>query len=145
MSLGHTGVTAPVAADAARRDIPDPVVSCGSPPEDCGIRDVQDRLGDKWSVMVLSELAAGIRRFRQLQRAVPGISQRMLTVTVRRLERDGLISRTVHPTIPPQVEYELTEMGHSLTHLIRALADWSLDHREAIAEARRTWDEANAT
>src|ERR1700754_4936713 len=99
MSAGHTSVTTP------------PVVSCDG--EDCGIRDVLDRLGDKWSVLVIVELAQGMRRFRQLPRALPGISQRMLTLSVRRLERDGLISRTVHPTVPPQVEYELTEMGRS--------------------------------
>jgi DNA-binding HxlR family transcriptional regulator len=66
----------------------------------------------------------------------------MLTLTVRRLERDGLVSRTIHATIPPRVDYELTPMGHSLTHLVRALADWSADHRDAIAESRRRWDAA---
>ncbi|MGW5099756.1 winged helix-turn-helix transcriptional regulator [Streptomyces sp. NPDC004100] len=128
MSVGHTGVTT------------EPVVSCGGEHEDCGIRDVLDRIGDKWSVLVVVELAQGVRRFRQLQRAVPGISQRMLTLTVRRLERDGLVTRTVYPTVPPQVEYELTAMGHSLTHLVKALADWSAEHRDAIALARREWD-----
>ncbi|MBT2491501.1 helix-turn-helix transcriptional regulator [Streptomyces sp. ISL-96] len=131
MSVGHTEVTT------------DPVISCGESQEDCGIRDVLDRLGDKWSVLVVVELAAGIRRFRQLQRALPGISQRMLTLTVRRLERDGLLSRTVHPTIPPQVEYELTPMGHSFTHVLKALSVWSLDHREAMADCRSAWDAAN--
>lgn len=131
MSVGHTAVTT------------EPVVSCGGEHEDCGIREVLDRIGDKWSVLVVVELAQGVRRFRQLQRAVPGISQRMLTLTVRRLERDGLITRTVHPTVPPQVEYELTTMGHSLTHLVRALADWSAGHRDAIARARREWDAAH--
>ncbi|MFD3826337.1 winged helix-turn-helix transcriptional regulator [Streptomyces sp. NPDC058625] len=128
MSVGHTGVTT------------EPVVSCGDEHEDCGIREVLDRIGDKWSVLVVVELAQGICRFRQLQRAVPGISQRMLTLTVRRLERDGLVTRTVHPTVPPQVEYELTAMGHSLTHLVKALTDWSAEHRDAIAQARREWD-----
>ncbi|MEU4356081.1 winged helix-turn-helix transcriptional regulator [Streptomyces virginiae] len=128
MSVGHTGVTT------------EPVVTCGGEHEDCGIREVLDRIGDKWSVLVVVELAQGVRRFRQLQRAIPGISQRMLTLTVRRLERDGVITRTVHPTVPPQVEYELTTMGHSLTHLVKALADWSADHRDAIARARQEWD-----
>ncbi|MFE6050244.1 winged helix-turn-helix transcriptional regulator [Kitasatospora sp. NPDC056446] len=128
MSVGHTAVTT------------EPVVSCGDEHEDCGIREVLDRIGDKWSVLVVVELAQGVRRFRQLQRAVPGISQRMLTLTVRRLERDGLVVRTVHPTVPPQVEYELTTTGHSLTHLVKALADWSSEHRDAIAQARREWD-----
>jgi DNA-binding HxlR family transcriptional regulator len=119
----------------------EPVVSCGG--EDCGIREVLDRIGDKWSVLVVVELAQGVRRFRELQRAVPGISQRMLTLTVRRLERDGLVSRTVFATVPPQVEYELTGMGHNLTYLVRALADWSAEHRDAIAESRRRWDETH--
>ncbi|MFF1298024.1 MULTISPECIES: winged helix-turn-helix transcriptional regulator [unclassified Streptomyces] len=128
MSVGHTEVTT------------EPVVNCGDEHEDCGIREVLDRIGDKWSVLVVVELAQGVRRFRQLQRAVPGISQRMLTLTVRRLERDGLVTRTVYPTVPPQVEYELTAMGHSLTHLVKALADWSSEHRSVIARARQEWD-----
>ncbi|MEU9177322.1 helix-turn-helix domain-containing protein [Streptomyces sp. NPDC048550] len=131
MSVGHTEVTTV------------PVVSCGEEHEDCGIRDVLDRVGDKWSVLVIVELAQGVRRFSRLQRSVPGISQRMLTLTVRRLERDGLVSRTVHPEVPPRVEYELTPMGHSLTFLLKSLADWSADHREAIAASRRRWDAAN--
>jgi DNA-binding HxlR family transcriptional regulator len=108
--------------------------------QDCGIREVLDRIGDKWSVLVVVELAAGVRRFRQLQRAVPGISQRMLTLTVRRLERDGLLTRTVFPTVPPQVEYELTEMGRSLHVQVGALADWAATYRQAVAERRRRWD-----
>ncbi|MCP3821656.1 helix-turn-helix transcriptional regulator [Streptomyces sp. A3M-1-3] len=138
MSAGHMAVT----TGPAPGPEPEPVVSCAPPHDDCGIRDVLDRLGDKWSVLVVVELASGVRRFKELQRAVDGISQRMLTLTVRRLERDGLVSRTVYPTVPTQVEYELTELGHSLTHLIKALAGWSLDHRAAIAGARRAWDEA---
>ncbi|MFD9564570.1 winged helix-turn-helix transcriptional regulator [Streptomyces sp. NPDC059994] len=138
MSVGHTEVTTP----ESRRLITDPVISCETPQDECGVRDVLDRLGDKWSVYVVVELAAGVRRFRQLQRAVPGISQRMLTLTLRRLERDGLVDRTVYPTVPAPVEYELTEMGHSLTHLVKALADWSIGHRDAIARARRDWDAA---
>ncbi|GAA2953530.1 winged helix-turn-helix transcriptional regulator [Kitasatospora cinereorecta] len=141
MSVGHTEVTGPGEATGAPGQ--EPVVTCGEEHEDCGIRDVLDRIGDKWSVMVVVELASGVRRFRQLQRAVPGISQRMLTLTVRRLERDGLVNRTVHPTVPPQVEYELTSMGHSLTHLVKALADWSAKHRAPIAHARHAYDTAH--
>jgi DNA-binding HxlR family transcriptional regulator len=129
MSVGHTAVTI------------EPALI--SPDEDCGIREVLDRIGDKWSVLVIVELARGVRRFRQLQRSVPDISQRMLTLTLRRLERDGLVSRTVHPTVPPQVEYALTPTGRSITYLVRALADWSADHRAAIAESRRRWDAAH--
>ncbi|MER7705958.1 helix-turn-helix domain-containing protein [Kitasatospora sp. NPDC097605] len=135
MSVGHTAVTTPPAAGR-------PVVWCEDG-VDCGIRDLLNRLGDRWTVLVVVELAQGVRRFRELQRAVPGISQRMLTLTVRRLERDGLVSRTVHPTVPPQVEYELTPLGHSLTHLVRAMADWSYDHHDAIADSRQAWDAAN--
>ncbi|WP_329622677.1 helix-turn-helix transcriptional regulator [Streptomyces sp. NBC_01255] len=133
MSEGHTEVTTePVAG---------PVVTCA---DECGVRDVQDRLGDKWTVHVVVELAPGSRRFRELQRLVPGISQRMLTLTLRRLERDGLVSRTVHPTTPPQVEYALTGTGHSMTQLIKQLVDWSLDHRAVIARSREEWDTRTA-
>jgi len=128
MSARHTGVTSP--DRSCRRN--------GE--RDCSMREALDRIGDKWSVLVVVELAAGVRRFRQLQRAVPGISQRMLTLTVRRLERDGLLTRTVFPTIPPQVEYELTEMGRSLHVQVRALADWAATYRQAVAESRRRWD-----
>ena len=132
MSVGHTGVTT----------LEGP---CGHEYEqDCGIREVLDRIGDKWSVLVVVELAAGVRRFRQLQRAVPGISQRMLTLTVRRLERDGLLTRSVYPTVPPQVEYELTEMGRSLHVQVRGLADWAAAHRDAVAESRRRFDGEHA-
>ena len=89
------------------------------------------------------ELTHGPLRFRQLQRAVGGISQRMLTLTVRRLERDGLVRRTVYPTVPAQVDYRLTEMGASLTHLLKALADWSLAHRKDIARAQTDYDRAH--
>ena len=112
--------------------------------KDPGIRAVHDRLGDKWSLPVIAELTHGPLRFRQLQHAVGGISQRMLTLTVRRLERDGLVRRTVYPTVPAQVDYRLTEMGASLTHLLRALADWSLAHRKDIAQAQTDYDRAHA-
>ena len=122
-------------------DLPAALDPCGLPEHpDCGIRDVLDRVGDKWSVLVIVELSSGARRFRQLQRAVDGISQRMLTLTVRRLERDGLVLRTVYPTVPAQVDYRLTDTGASLTHLVKALADWSIAHRDAIAEARHAYD-----
>ncbi|TDD62013.1 transcriptional regulator [Kribbella antibiotica] len=131
MSVRHTEVT------VGASDL-DPCGKVGHP--DCGIRDVLDRVGDKWSVLVIVELANGVRRFRELQRAIDGISQRMLTLTVRRLERDGLVVRTVYPTVPAQVDYRLTETGTSLTHLVKALADWSLDNRATIAEARHSYD-----
>ncbi|MDI9918767.1 helix-turn-helix domain-containing protein [Rhodococcus sp. IEGM 1379] len=128
MSVRHTGVT--------------PLVEpCGLPEHpDCGIRDVLDRIGDKWSVLAIVELASGPRRFRVLQRAIHGISQRMLTLTLRRLERDGLVLRTAYPTVPVSVTYELTDRGESLTHLVKQLADWSLANKDAIAESRHQWD-----
>lgn len=131
MSQGHMEVTA-LLEPCGKADHPD-----------CGIRDVLTRVGDKWSVLVIVELASGIRRFRELQRAIDGISQRMLTLTVRRLERDGLVTRTVFPSVPAQVTYELTDLGSSLTHLVKQLADWSLAHREDIATSRADYDAAN--
>jgi DNA-binding HxlR family transcriptional regulator len=131
MSLTHTEVTADL----------EPCGKAEHP--DCGIRDVLDRVGDKWSVLVVVELASGTRRFRELQRAIDGVSQRMLTLTLRRLERDGLLERTVYPTVPPQVSYALTDSGRSLTHLVKALADWSIQHRPVIAAARHDYDFAN--
>lgn len=131
MSVSHTEVTADLEP-------------CGLPEHpDCGIRDVLDRVGDKWSVLVIVELASGTRRFRELQRAIDGISQRMLTLTVRRLERDGLLTRTVYPTVPAQVTYELTDRGASLTHHVKQLADWSLTNRNAIAQSRAEYDQNN--
>ncbi|MGY0059253.1 winged helix-turn-helix transcriptional regulator [Streptomyces sp. LZ34] len=132
--MTHTGVT-PAPAELS---------PCGQKDHpDCGIRDVLDRVGDKWSVLVIVELAGGPRRFRELQRAIDGISQRMLTLTVRRLERDGLVLRTVYPTVPAKVDYRLTDTGASLTHLVRTLAEWSLDHRDVITEARRQYDQTH--
>ncbi|MFT4127947.1 MAG: helix-turn-helix domain-containing protein [Gordonia sp. (in: high G+C Gram-positive bacteria)] len=111
----------------------------------CGIRDVLDRIGDTWSVLVTIQLRLhGPRRFGQLLRSVDGISQRMLTVTLRRLQRDGLIDRTVLDTSPPQVEYSLTEVGHSLTDILKQLVDWAATNRADIEAARRTWDQATA-
>jgi DNA-binding HxlR family transcriptional regulator len=117
---------------------PIPTGPCGD--DDCGIRDVLDRLGDRWTVLVIVELSKGTRRFRELQRAIPGISQRMLTLTTKRLWRDGLVERNAYPTIPPQVDYRLTEMGRSLADTVFGLADWSRDHKDAIAAARSRWE-----
>jgi DNA-binding HxlR family transcriptional regulator len=101
---------------------------------------VLDRIGDRWTVLVIVELAKGTRRFRELERAIPGISQRMLTLTTRRLCRDGVVERTAYPTVPPQVDYRLTETGRGLGGMIAALADWSRDNKDAIAAARLRWD-----
>lgn len=108
--------------------------------DDCGIRDVLDRLGDRWSVLLVVELAKGTRRFGELRHAVPGISERMLSVTAKRLVRDGLVERTVYPTTPPQTDYRLTATGRSFSAAVTALADWSRAHKAAIATARDRWD-----
>ena len=98
------------------------------------------RIGDKWTVLVVQTLGEGPRRFNQLRREIPSVSQRMLTLTLRNLERDGLVSRTVTPSIPPRVDYELTELGQSLRKPISALAGWALDNVDAIHKAQARFD-----
>ncbi|BCP52887.1 HxlR family transcriptional regulator [Kaistia sp. 32K] len=112
------------------------------PAEECPVRDVLDRLGDAWSYLTVLQLTTGPQRFNALKRAVAGISQRMLTVTLRSLERDGLVSRQVFPTTPPQVEYALTELGHSLAEPMKVLTGWASAHHEAIRASRRDYDAA---
>ena len=108
--------------------------------QDCPVRDVLDRIGDKWSVLVVMLLADGPRRFSELRRAVDGISQRMLTLTLRQLERDGLVSRTVHASVPPRVDYALTDVGQTLRGPLTALATWSEAHRGYITRSRAAYD-----
>jgi len=98
------------------------------------------RIGDKWTVLVVTTLAHSGKRFNELRREIPGVSQRMLTLTLRNLERDGLVNRTVTPTIPPRVDYELTELGHSLLEPITALSQWALGNIEAIHAAQAQFD-----
>ena len=98
------------------------------------------RIGDKWTVLVVQTLGEGPRRFNELRREIPSVSQRMLTLTLRNLERDGVVSRTVTPTIPPRVDYELTDLGHSLLKPIMALTQWALDNIEAIHGAQARFD-----
>ena len=100
------------------------------------------RIGDKWTVLVVTSLGGGSRRFNELRREIPSVSQRMLTLTLRNLERDGLVRRTVTPTIPPRVDYELTDMGHSLLKPVTALADWALQHVDQIHAAQSRFDAA---
>lgn len=102
----------------------------------CPVRDILSRAGDKWSVLIVLRLGLSSQRFRALQRDVEGISQRMLTVTLRSLERDGLVRLEVFDTRPPSVEYSLTDLGFSLVGPIGALAHWALDNRLAIEAAR---------
>lgn len=109
---------------------------------DCrALAEILDRVGDKWTVMVVGTLSAGPVRFNALRR-IGGVSQRMLTLTLRGLERDGLVRRTVFPTVPPRVEYALTDLGHTLIVPLRGLSDWARTRRPAIEEARRAFDAA---
>jgi DNA-binding HxlR family transcriptional regulator len=108
--------------------------------EDCPAREVLDRVGDKWSVLVIVLLGQRTHRFNELHRAVEGISQRMLTLTVRALQRDGLVSRTVYATVPVRVDYELTDLGRTLLVPLGALYDWANEHRDDIQVAREQYD-----
>lgn len=112
-------------------------------PEECGaISEILSRIGDKWTVLVVSMLGNGPMRFNELRREIGGVSQRMLTLTLRGLERDGLVTRTVYPTVPPRVDYELTELGKTLLEPIVGVAAWARANRAKIAEARVVYDKA---
>lgn len=106
------------------------------------VTEVLSRVGDKWSMQVVMSLGAGALRFNALRRAIDGISQRMLTRTLRGLERDGLVTRTVTPTIPPRVDYELTELGDSLREPVQALGAWAIEHIACIRAAQERFDAA---
>src|SRR3954465_454502 len=134
MWRGNMAVTATGGLELQMRDPSNPV--CRT------ISTLLSRIGDKWTVLVVQTLGSGSRRFNELRREIPSVSQRMLTLTLRNLERDGLVKRTVTPTIPPRVDYELTELGHSLQKPICGLARWALDHVEAIHEAQARFDES---
>jgi DNA-binding HxlR family transcriptional regulator len=113
--------------------------------EDCrAVSEVLARVGDKWTVLVVSLLGDGPKRFNEIRRGLGSISQRMLTLTLRGLERDGLVTRTVYPTIPPRVDYELTRLGHSLLRPVSGLGLWARQNRSAIEAARRRFDAATA-
>jgi DNA-binding HxlR family transcriptional regulator len=102
------------------------------------------RIGDKWTVFVVRSLAEGPRRFTEIKRLINGISQRMLTLTLRGLERDGFVTRTVTPSIPPRVDYELTEIGRTLIEPLNRLGEWAATHRQQVEDARAAYDEASA-
>src|SRR6202140_4830650 len=109
--------------------------------EDCRtIGSILARVGDKWTVLIVVLLADGPKRFNEIKRMVGGISQRMLTFTLRGLERDGLVTRTVYPTIPPRVDYELTELGRTLIEPLAALGAWAMKNRPIVEKARRNFD-----
>lgn len=112
------------------------------PSERClAARAVLNRVGDKWSILTVGMLQDGPKRFSELKRSIEGVSQRMLTLTLRGLERDGLVTRTVTPTIPPRVDYALTPLGETLLEPVLALSNWAVAHREDIQAARDLFDE----
>ena len=133
MEPGHNPVAAPLAAppESGRAHLPG----------DCAmVSGILSRIGDKWTVLVVMMLADGPKRFNELRRLIGGVSQRMLTLTLRGLERDGLVTRTLFPTIPPRVDYELTDLGHSLRGPIEALGDWAFANIPAVQHARTAFD-----
>ena len=117
----------------------------GNQAQICGsMADILNRIGDKWSVMVVGHLTKKTMRFNELRHSIGGISQRMLTLTLRNLERDGLVTRTVYPEIPPRVEYQLTELGRTLTNPLDALWNWAAQHGTDVRIARETYDRVHA-
>ncbi|MCY1143872.1 helix-turn-helix domain-containing protein [Actinoplanes sp. Pm04-4] len=108
--------------------------------KNCPSRQILDRIGDTWSVLVVMMLADGPQRYTALSRRIEGVSPKMLTQTLRGLERDGLIGRTVHAEVPPRVDYELTELGRSLLVLVGALENWAETHIEDVQAARAAYD-----
>lgn len=113
--------------------------------ERCPIRDVLDRLGDRWTVLVLDTLDRGTRRFNELQREIEDISPRMLAQTLRQLEQDGLVSREVFPTVPPRVDYSLTELGGSFFDRFKGMIDWAQAHQADVRAARVAYASRQAT
>jgi len=111
---------------------------------DCPVRGILDKISDKWSMLIVLELADGPLRFNRIRRAIPDISQKMLTQTLKELQRDGLVSRKVYPTVPPAVEYELTALGTSILRPFSVLIEWADASWETIAAARSSYSEQNA-
>lgn len=107
------------------------------------VNEVLSRIGDKWTVLVVSLLGRGSMRFSEIKTSIGAISQKMLTATLRGLERDGYVTRTVYPTIPPRVDYELTELGRDLLVPVKALGDWAIKNQQRVAEARAKFDAKN--
>lgn len=111
---------------------------------DCPSRRLLDRIGDRWTVLVVGALDAGPRRFTEIATEVEGISQKMLTQTLRSLERDGFVARTVFPVVPPHVEYELTDLGRSLQEPLRALERWAIEHMDSVSARQDAYDRLTA-
>ena len=133
MEPGHTDVTAHT-AEPLELPCRHTIARCRA------VNSILARIGDKWSVLVVMSLADDTFRFNELKRLVDGISQRMLTLTLRGLERDGLVERTFYPTIPPKVSYALTELGRSLREPVGALGQWAIEHRGTVERSRQLYD-----
>jgi len=112
---------------------------------DCPSRRLLDRIGDRWTVLIVGALDNGPRRFTEIATEVDGISQKMLTQTLRSLERDGFVARTAYPVVPPHVEYELTELGRSLQHPLRALEQWAVENMDGVVTRQGAYDERLAS
>jgi DNA-binding HxlR family transcriptional regulator len=119
-------------------------ISPGSAVSSCRVRSVLDRIGDKWAIYVVDRLGCGPRRFSELLRGIDGITARMLTVTLRGLERDGMLTRTVHAAVPPRVDYALTPLGETLLAAIRQLVQWADVHLPEIEAAQAVYDTRTA-
>lgn len=133
-------MTANSSATASPPDAPVPSASQDTGTAACRARAVLGRIGDKWAIYVVDRLGQGPRRFTELQRSIDGITARMLTVTLRGLERDGVLTRTAHAVIPPRVDYELTPLGESLLDTIGQLVAWADDHLPEIEAAQADYD-----
>jgi DNA-binding HxlR family transcriptional regulator len=142
MSQGAIAVAAQVGTPTAAETCEHTGSAAGA--EACTVRQVLDRVGSKWSISVIVEASRGPVRFTELERRIEGISRRMLTLTLRNLERDGLLTRTVYPTVPPKVEYSATEMADELYETLVTLTDWAERHRATIADARDRYDNERA-
>jgi DNA-binding HxlR family transcriptional regulator len=112
--------------------------------EFCGTREVLDLLSDKWTILIVGALAGGTMRYGQLKRKIGGISHKMLTQTMRRLERDGIVTRTVYPVVPPKVEYRLTPLGQTLIEPLTALCVWAAEHLPQVENARKEYEQDSA-
>jgi len=133
MEPGHTDVT------VCKGNSPE--IAVGHATDQCrAVGSILARIGDKWSVLVVVSLGDGTFRFNELKRHIDGISQRMLTLTLRGLERDGLVERMFFPTIPPKVNYALTELGRSLREPVGALGQWAIEHRGTVERSRDLYD-----
>jgi len=137
-----TGRVGPACEPSGPADEPAPAAGEPSP---CRAREVLRRVGDKWSVLAIDLLGHGTMRFTELHRAIDGITARMLTVTLRGLERDGIVTRTIHPVIPPRVEYTLTPMGRTLLDTIGQLVNWTDTHLPEIQAAQAAYDAKHAS